>query len=91
MKGVPMLECLVSQVCVYKFDLFMSQVIALVYIYVGIIISVLTLVAMALASRYVYLTKGLFHKIKTEGVHGVFSARFKESDDVLGDARRYFE
>lgn len=32
MKGVPMLECLVSQVCVYKFDLFMSQVIALVYI-----------------------------------------------------------
>jgi hypothetical protein len=46
---------------------------------------------MALASRYVYLTKGLFHKIKTEGVHGVFSARFKESDDVLGDARRYFE
>lgn len=48
----------------------------------GIIISFLTLVAMVLASRYVYLTKGLLIKIKSEGVHGVFSARFKDTEGV---------
>jgi hypothetical protein len=54
----------------------------------GLIISFLTIVAMVLASRYVYLTTKVFQKIKTDGVHGVFSVRFNESDDTGGGSRR---
>jgi hypothetical protein len=54
----------------------------------GIIISFLTIIAMILASRYVYLTAKVFQKIKTEGVHGVFSVRFNESSDDDGGSRR---
>jgi len=48
--------------------------------YAGIIISFLTIAAMILASRYVYLTYLVFQKIKTDGVHGCFSTRFNEDD-----------